>query len=299
MSAIVIFFYSKYVPNIQYLIEKVNRLSYCHTICVDNIVVRQKVLASPVIKTKRVPCFIVINPDRTVKQYLDADLDIFLNHMNEIEEEKRRQENQQNQQQQNLQQRRPIDKSPISSVLAEEDFQKATLRQQEPQKPQAPMNKSNSDMAISSNPSSLTKSDVPIARSKIGEIINYNQTNQSQSSKEQSTTSSDIMNFNKEKTFKLKPEEQQSAKMSKGQGHDGMGMSSLRPDTKKKDLNVIEDIDVEDSSNLISFSNATTSTSQPKNPKDEKNEKKVSEFKSLVNQMMQQRESMMDNMRKE
>jgi len=300
MSAIVIFFYSKYVPNIQYLIEKVNRLSYCPTICVDNIIVRQKDLASPVMKTKKVPCFVVINPDRTVNQYIDGDLDIFLQRMIEIEEERIRQQNQQNQEQQNTQQhRRPLDKSPISSVLAQEDYQKATLRQQETQKPQAPMNKSNSDMAISSNPSSLTKSDVPIARSKIGEIINYNQTNQSQSSKEQSTTSSDIMNFNKEKTFKLKPEEQQSAKMSKGQGHDGMGMSSLRPDTKKKDLNVIEDIDVEDSSNLISFSNATTSASQPKNPKDEKNEKKVSEFKSLVNQMMQQRESMMDNMRKE
>jgi len=297
MSAIVIFFYSKYVPNIQYLIEKVNKLSYCHTICVDNIIVRQKVLASPVIKTKKVPCFVVINPDRTVNQYIDADLDIFLQRMSEIEEEKLKQENQQIQQQQQQQQRRPLDKSPISSVLAEEDFQKATLRQQEPQKPHA----SNSDMAISSNPSSLTKSDVPIARSKIGEIINYNQTNKPESIKEPSATSSDIMNYNKEKTFKLKPEEQQTAKMSKGQGHDGMagGMSSLRPDSKKKDLSVIEDIDMEDSSGLISFSNANTSSSQPKNPKDDKNEKKVSEFKSIVNQMMQQRESLLDNMRKE
>ena len=294
MSAIVIFFYSKYVPNIQYLIEKVNRLNYCHTICVDNIIVRQKVLASPVMRTKKVPCFVVINPDRTVNQYIDNELDIFLQRMIEIEEQRIQQTQQQQQLQNTEQPKRHIDKSPISSVLAQEDYQKASLKQQEITKP-TQQNVSNSDMAVSSNPSSFTKSDVPIARSKIGEIINYN----TNSNKEANPASSDVMNFNKEKTFKLKPEEQKTAKMNKGQGHDGMSMSSLRPDTKKKDLSVIEDIDMEDSSGLISFSNATTSTSQPKNPKDEKNDKKVSEFKSMVNQMMQQRESMMDNLRKE
>lgn len=290
MSAIVIFFYSKYIPNIQYLIEKVNKLNYCHTICVDNIIVRKKVLASPIMKDKRVPCFVVINPDRTVNQYVDNELDMFLQRLIDIEEQKAEQQLQNSQNLQNQETpKRHIDKSPINTVLAQEDFTKATLKQQESAKQTSHM--SNSDMAISSNPSSLTKSDVPIARSKIGEIINYNNTKE--------TNQSEIMNYNKEKTFKLKPEEQKSAKMNKGQGHDNMGMSSLRPDTKKKDLNVIEDIDMQDSSGLISFSNATTSSSQPKNPKDEKTDKKVSEFKSMVNQMMQQRESMMDTMRKE
>ncbi len=289
MSAIVIFFYSKYIPNIQYLLEKINRLSYCHTICVDNQIVRKQVLASPILRTKRVPCFVVINPDRTINQYIDNDLHMFLQRMIDIEEQKVIQS--QTEQQQQQPQKRVIDKSPINSVLQQEDFQRSAQKQQQPR--EEPMVQSNNDMAISSNPSSLTKSDVPIARSKIGEIINYN-SNQNQ------TNNNEIMNYNKDKTLKLKPEEQKSAKMNKGQGHDNMlGMSSLRPDSKKTDIGVIEDIDVNDQSGLISFSNANISTTQPKNPKDDKNDKKVSEFKSIVNQMMQQRESMMDTMRKE
>jgi hypothetical protein len=261
MSSFIIFLYSKQVPQIQALLNQVLSFDFVHTLCIDNDQVRRVMLASPILKTKSVPCFVVIYPDQTVVQYLGTDMIVFLRKLAEAR-----------------QQQPPsgkIDKSPISAVI---DTQSVNEPLSYPQPSR------DEDLAVTSNPSFNVKTE----------------SNNASLSKQHSNKNNvgEVINYTKEKNFRTQPVQKESSSFQKGNGHDGMARSSLRETQNKssEELDVIEDIfENENSSDgLINFSKEMSSetTSAKSN-----NSKKVSDVKNLINEMMAEREKHMESKR--
>jgi hypothetical protein len=259
MSTIVIFLYSKYVPQVKPYLEIINNLEYIQTLCVDNEKIRQVIMQSSLLNIKKVPCFIVINQNKEVFQY--TDVATFLQKLIQANtpQEKRREK---------------IEKSPIQNVVELEKLQET--QQPEIREAHDDYIQTNKSYPTNSKPvSSQSRQDVEVKKSNktsIGEIINYQ----------------------KEKNEKLKPETQphpERTSISKGQGHDEMGRSSLRDNSPKKAFDVIEDIEEESSQEgLINFSKNDGGS--------EKKEKRISDIKSLVSEMSDQREEQLKKLSK-
>ncbi len=258
MSTIVIFLYSKYVPQVKPYLEIINKLEYIQTLCVDNEHVRKVIMQSSLLKIKKVPCFIVINQNKEVFQY--TDIATFLQKLIQANtpQEKKQEK---------------IEKSPIQNVVEIEKLQQ--IQEQEIRDIQEDYIQTNKSYPTNSKPvSSQSKQEVEVKKTNktsIGEIINYQ----------------------KEKNEKLKPESQPQhdrTSIAKGQGHEEMGRSSLRDNSPKKAFDVIEDIEEESSQEgLINFS---------KNDGGEKKEKRISDIKSLVSEMADQREEQLKKLNK-
>lgn len=251
MSTIVIFLYSKYVPQVKPYLEIINKLEYIQTLCVDNENVRKVIMQSSLLNIKKVPCFIVINQNKEVFQY--TDIATFLQKLIQANKpQEKRQEK--------------IEKSPIQNVVEIEKLQQI----EEPDTTQV------QDDYIQTNKSYPTNSK-PISR-QLTQEVEVKKTNK--------TSIGEIINYQKEKNEKLKPETQPQhdrTSIQKGQGHDDMGRSSLRDNSPKKAFDVIEDIEEESSQEgLINFSKNDGSS--------EKKEKRISDIKSLVSEMADQRE---------
>jgi hypothetical protein len=250
MSTIVIFLYSKYVPQVKPYLEIINNLEYIQTLCVDNEKVRSVILQSSLLNIKKVPCFIVINQNKEVFQY--TDIATFLQKLikaNEPPQEKRQEK---------------IEKSPIQSVIELENI-----------KDEQPEIREMQDDYIQTNKSYPTNSK-PVSNQHKQEV---------EVKKSNKTSIGEIINYQKEKNEKLKPEPQsERTNISKGKGHDEMGRSSLRDNSPKKAFDVIEDIEEESSTEgLINFSKSDNAGS-------EKKEKRIGDIKSLVSEMSDQRE---------
>jgi len=248
MSTIVLFLYSKYVPQVKPYLDIIQKLEYIQTLCVDNEQVRKVIAQSSLLNVKKVPCFIVINKDQSVYQY--TDIGPFLKKLIEANTPK---------------QPEKIEKSPIHNVV------EIPPAQQQTQHTQHTFEKD--DLAMVSNKSFPTNSNP------------HQKEQQFEAKKSNKTSIGEIINYQKEKNEKLRPEQSNSSSQSsiqKGIGHDDMGRSSLRE--TKKEMSVIEDIEEEETSGLINFGN------NPSNSGSEKKDKRISDIKSLVSEMADQRE---------
>lgn len=224
------------------MLDQINKLDYIHTLCVDNEVVRNVVLKSSMLKTKKVPCFLVIYPDGSIYQYLGEELNVFLHKIMEIENQKN--------------QPKVIEKSSVRNVVDNiPEFTEEPIEENQMEE-----RMKNMTSTVSSNSSKSKKTD-------IGEVVNYK----------------------KEKQTKIIPQEKLDNKtIQKGDGHSSMGKSSLRNDNKKKDdFNIIEDIEDTNNSNLISFENEEMKTGT----------KKITDMKTLMNDMMSQRDKHLESMK--
>jgi len=255
MSTIVIFLYSKYIPQLKPYLEIVNKLEYVQTLCVDNENVKTVIMQSSLLKIKKVPCFIVINKDKNVYQY--TDIAAFLQQLIQANSPQKQEK---------------IEKSLIQDVIDMGNINQSRQSQQnENEGIKDEIIQTNKSYPVNSRPS--TKQDVEIKKSNktsVGEIINYQ----------------------KEKNEKLKPEAQpDKSNIYKGQGHDDMSRSSLRDSSPKKSFDVIEDIEEEESSEgLISFTKSDNTGS-------EKKEKRLGDIKSLVSEMADQREEQLKKLK--
>lgn len=245
MSTIVLFLYSKYVPLVKPYLETIQKLDYVQTLCVDNEEIRKVVLQASLLKIKKVPCFIVIYPDNRAFQY--TDIGTFLQKLIEANSPKQQK----------------IEKSLIKNVVDTSQLNQEVYDNNNEEEDIRQTNKSypTNSRPISKEQEYERQIDRKSNKSKIGEIINYQ----------------------KEKNEKLKPESNTSSRtqIQKGNGHESMGRSSLRETSKEKAFDVIEDIDDEPSEEgLINFGGKN----------EEKKDKKISDIKSLVNEMSDQRE---------
>jgi hypothetical protein len=239
MSSFVIFLYSKQIPYIKVLLDQVLSFDFIHTLCVDNEKVRKVIMASPIVKTKKVPCFIVIYPDQSVIQYMGDEMYAFLRKISDTKKPSK------------------IEKSPISSVLNVQQEQEQQQQEMPSQPSQYPQPVRNEEMAMSSNPS-------------------FNAQTESQNSSLKKSNLGEVINYTKEKNFRAQPVQKQSNQnINKGSGHTDMARSSLREvQQPSKDLDVIEDIfedSGEDDKNLINFSKPSEDTSSKKKVSDVKN----------------------------
>jgi hypothetical protein len=112
MSTIVLFLYSKYVPQVKPYLDIIQKLEYIQTLCVDNEQVRKVITQSSLLNVKKVPCFIVINNDQSVYQY--TDIGPFLKKLIEANTPK---------------QPEKIEKSPIQNVVEIHPVQQQTHQQ--------------------------------------------------------------------------------------------------------------------------------------------------------------------------
>lgn len=250
MSSLIVFVYSKQVRNINMLLSQVLKHDFIHTLCIDNEQVHRVMMQTPLLRTKKVPCFVVIYPDKSVVQYLEDDMYSFLAKINDVQESKSK-----------------IGQTPITSLINPAEMKQQPI-----------VFEDHTESAIQSNPSLSSNSEIPIAKSKLGEVVNYT----------------------KEKHFKTQPVQKQPQQLlNKGEGHENMGKSSLREQPKAKELDVIEDIfEEEDNTGLINFSKSSETESQNNNNNNKNNSKKVSDVKSLMNEMMAERDSQLENLRR-
>lgn len=252
MSALILFLYSKYYPNINILLNLVSSIDYIHTICVDNTRVRDVIMKSSLVSSKRIPCFIVIFPDKTVHQYADEQMSTFMNTL--LEKQKNMQSNGKSKTPiSNLVENVPDDISEIRDEddEDEEDDEEVEIVVEKPESalprrkpiPQAP---SQQQGPSSSQPSKNKKG----SKTDVGSLINFSDSQQKQNkSNNVSRSRSELMN-------------RENIQIAKGKGHDNMLSSSLGTDiatTKKNGTgsNVIEDIG--DDEETIQFTSEETS----------------------------------------
>jgi len=244
MSAIILFLYSKYYPNIDILLNIVSSIDYIHTICVDNERVREVITRSSLLKEKKIPCFVVIFPDRSVHQYYDEDMSTFVESLIAKVENKEKGDGK---------------KTPINNLVAQ--IPQTVSNIQEELEPEIEFE---IEKEISGNPAPMSQSikDIPNNKTDIGKLINFSDKNDSTGSSASqkksgsvSRSRSDLMN-------------RENIKIPRGKGHDSMNSSSLGTDilaTKSKESsnsNIIEDIG--DEEQTMSFSPDDTN-SQIKN----------------------------------
>ncbi len=236
MSALILFLYSKYYPNISILLNIVSSIDYIHTICVDNKRVREVIMRSSAVSVKKVPCFVVIFPDKTIHQYVGEDMATFMDSLVKKENEKVQVEG---------------SKTPINRLV--ENVPEAVIDiTEENDDDDDGNNEILKEIEELSNkvPSSMIKQNVENKKSTktdIGSLINFKENQAASNNKKSSNVSrsrSDLMN-------------RENVKIARGKGHETMNSSSLGNDislskNKESPSNVIEDIDTEQ--DTISFS---------------------------------------------
>lgn len=236
MSAIILFLYSKYYPNIDILLNIVTSIDYIHTICIDNDRVREVIMRSSLLREKKVPCFVVIFPDRSVHQYVDEDMSTFVESLISKVENKEKGDGK---------------KTPINSLVSE--IPETTINIQEELDPEIEdeIAKEVNNPAVAPRHQNIPMKqaikavkDVPSNKTDIGKLINFTEGNPEASGQKKSTSvsrsRSELMN-------------RENIKIPRGKGHESMNSSSLGTDivtTKSKeagdDTNIIEDIGEEE-----------------------------------------------------
>ena len=228
MSAIILFLYSKYYPNIDILLNIVSSIDYIHTICVDNDRVREVIMRSSLLREKKVPSFVVIFPDRSVHQYVDEDMSTFVESLIAKVENKEKGDGK---------------KTPINNLVSQIPQSNSNIQEE-----LEPEIESEIEKEIGGNPAPMSQSikDVPSNKTDIGKLINFADKNDSgaPSGSQKKSTSvsrsrSELMN-------------RENIKIPRGKGHESMNSSSLGTDvlaTKTKESsnsNIIEDIGEEE-----------------------------------------------------
>lgn len=203
MSSIIIFLYSKYVPQARLLLETVKKLDYVHTLCVDNQLVREIVKRSSIVKNKKVPCFIVIYPNKSVFQYLDNDAILFLNKLIQMENQKL--------------EAAASSKSSISDILPEVSLEQPNQTHQPVPQPTPPQVVSAKEEAVPSGRYS-TKS-VQFKKENRGDNFSHSQ--------------NDLVNYSSLAA--------RGNNVNQGSGHENMAKSSIS-NNKPDSLGIIEDI---------------------------------------------------------
>lgn len=215
MSSIIIFLYSKYVPQARLMLETVKKLDYVHTLCVDNQLVREIIKRSSIVKHKKVPCFIVIYPNKSVFQYLDKDSILFLNKLIEIENQKI--------------EAASSSKSSISDILPELSLENSNNLQQQPiPQPTPPQLTSIKEEAVSSG--RYAPKSVQYKKENRGDNITHQQ--------------NDLVNYSSLASHN------NNNNIKQGSGHELMAKSSLS-NNKSTDLSIIEDILEEENNGLL------------------------------------------------
>lgn len=204
MSSIIIFLYSKYIPQARLILETVKKLDYVHTLCVDNELVREIIKRSSIIKHKKVPCFIVIYPNKSVFQYLDNEAILFLNKLIEMENQKL--------------EAAASSKSSVSDILPEVSLENPNNYQQQPV-PQP-------------TPPQVTsiKEDVVSAGRYSSKSVQYKKENRGDT---QTHSQNDLVNYGSLSS--------KNNNIAQGSGHEKMAKSSLS-NNQSDNLSVIEDL---------------------------------------------------------
>lgn len=203
MSSIIIFLYSKYVPQARLLLETVKKLDYVHTLCVDNQLVREIIKRSSIVKHKKVPCFIVIYPNKSVFQYLDNDAILFLNKLIEMENQKL--------------EAAASSKSSISDILPEVSLENNNNLQQPVPQPTPPQVTSIKDDAVPSG--RYAPKSVQYKKENRGDNMTHSQ--------------NDLVNYTSLAS--------KGNNIKQGNGHESMAKSSLS-NNQQDSLSIIEDI---------------------------------------------------------
>lgn len=233
MSALILFLYSKYYPNINILLNLVSSIDYIHTMCVDNQRVRDVVFRSSMVANKKVPCFLVVFPDGRVNQYCDEDMSSFIESLSK-----------------NGKEESGKTKTPISNLVPEVPQTNIEIKEEEDDEEEtheAPAMGGTLPMKQPAPVPPMPKRK-PESKTDIGSLINFTDTNDNSTKKSSSVSRSRSELMNRE-----------NVKIAKGQGHGNMKTSSLGTDvstTKSNgiDSNVIEDIADEDEPMLFASS---------------------------------------------
>jgi len=234
MSALILFLYSKYYPNINILLNLVSSLDFVHSICVDNTRVRDVIMRSSMVSVKKVPCFIVIFPDKTVNQYVGEDMSSFMNTL--LEKTKAPSNGQTKTSIQDLVPEVPETEIEIREEEDDEDDGGNLMEQMRSPPPKQPP----------PSASLPAKQGQKSGKSDIGSLINFNEGKPAEKkSNTVSRSRSELMN-------------REQVKIPKGTGHENM-QSSLAVDisTSKasrdtnRASNMIEDIDEGDDEPML------------------------------------------------
>jgi len=235
MSALILFLYSKYYPNISILLNIVSSIDYIHTLCIDNKRVREVIMRSSAVSVKKVPCFIVIFPDKTIHQYIGEDMTTFMETLVKKDDEKVQVEG---------------SKTPINRLVEKVPETQIDITEENDEDDAGNEILKELEELSSKVPSSMIKQNVENKRANktdIGSLINFKESQAPSNNKKSSNVSrsrSDLMN-------------RENVKIARGKGHETMNSSSLGNDislskNKESPSNVIEDIEAEQ--DTISFS---------------------------------------------
>jgi hypothetical protein len=225
MSALILFLYSKYYPNINIILNIVSSIDYIHTMCVDNQRVREVIMRSSLVRVKKVPCFVVVYPNGEVNQYVDEDMSLFMNTLLK----KGKGKGDKKTPIQNLVDDIPDTKIEINETIddTESEIEESAMQQgarltkpyEPPPEVKAKYNKT--------QPKSKS------GKTSIGDLINFQTSDTPSKSSSVSRSRSELMN-------------RENVKITKGQGHGSMQTSSLG-----NDISTTKSIEQKDSSNLI------------------------------------------------
>lgn len=260
MSALILFIYSKYYPQINILLNIISSLPFIHTLCVDNKEVRDSLTNSQLLTKKKLPCVFVMFPDGNMFEYVDDELTLFINSL--IEKNNPQQNQPQHQQQpppvsspsgpketktpiNRLVQNIPETALEINEEVSDDEFednspQPARQIQQNSQVPARQMQQRPLTANAPKVANAMSK------KSDIGQLINFSENKPAEKkSNSVSRSRSELMN-------------REPVKIAKGSGHDSMKTSSLNndiPTTKNNqtEIDVIEDIGMDEE--VIPFTN--------------------------------------------
>lgn len=233
MSALILFLYSKYYPNINIILNIVSSIDYIHTMCIDNQRVREVIMRSSLVRVKKVPCFVVVYPNGEVNQYVDEDMSVF---MNTLLKKGKVGSGDKKTPIENLIDEIPETKIEINETVDDSDFEieesamQQGARLTKPYEPPPEVKSKYNKTQHQPQPKAKVKS----GKTSIGDLINF-QTSDTTPSKSNSVSRSRSELMNRE-----------NVKISKGQGHETMQTSSLG-----NDMSTTKTIEQKDTGNLI------------------------------------------------
>jgi hypothetical protein len=253
MSALILFIYSKYYPQINILLNIISSLPFIHTLCVDNKDVRDSLSVSHLLTKKKLPCVFVMFPDGNMFEYIDDELTLFINSL--IEKNNPQQPPPVSTQSGPRESKTPINRLvqnipetalDIKEEVSDDEFEDnipQSSRQNQQQKSQVPARQMQQRPLTSNSPKITNAMN---KKSEIGQLINFSENKPTEKkSNSVSRSRSELMN-------------REPVKIAKGSGHDNMKTSSLNNDisttkNNQTDIDVIEDIGTEDE--VIPFTN--------------------------------------------
>ena len=259
MSALILFIYSKYYPQINILLNIISSLPFIHTLCVDNKEVRDSLSNSQLLTKKKLPCVFVMFPDGNMFEYVDDELTLFINSL--IEKNNPQQQQQQHQQQQQSMPSGPKEsKTPINRLVQnipetaldiKEEVSDDEFEDNNTPQPSRKMQQNSQVPARQMQQRPLTANAPKVAnamskKSDIGQLINFSENKPAEKkSNSVSRSRSELMN-------------REPVKIAKGSGHDSMKTSSLNNDisttkNNQTEIDVIEDIGMDEE--VIPFTN--------------------------------------------